>query len=203
MVWLHWRALLFKSAVTLVLLFFLAWAERPALGDFLRLEPTADIDAMKAGNVPFSLDNLARDDERLALVARIDPTNPVVPEYQAQIALIQARVARLDPLQSAGYLALALDDYRHALALRPNSGYLWAGRMTAASALSQAQDIPVPALRAEALQAMVHAVTLAPWEDAVLREVVSTGHDIGLPLTAEQQAALALATQHWLAHGNR
>ncbi len=197
-----WRSWALKSVLAAGLLGFLGWAERPALGDFMRLEPTTDIDAMKIGKIPFSFERLDRDDERLALAARIDPSNPEVPEYQAQIALIRARVARLDPLQSAGYLVLALKDYRHALTLRPNSGYLWAGRMTTAVALLQVDPSADPALRTEALESLRRAVTLAPWEDTVLREVVAAGSALGAAsMTPAQHDAWEQARRHLAQHG--
>jgi hypothetical protein len=75
----------------------------------------------------------------------------------------------------------AVKDFDAALALRPNSAYLWADRMTAGSLLLEANEkttadaslleheIPVIAI------ALRHATDLGPWEPKVLAQVIRVG----------------------------
>jgi len=87
----------------------------------------------------------------------------------------------LSPLLQAKFIHEAIDYFDIAIALRPNSAYLWAGRMTAGSMLLEinaksgrdkqfaAQELSMIAT------ALRHAGELGPWEPNVLTQMVRVG----------------------------
>ncbi len=200
----HWPSWGIKIVITLGLLGFLWGAERQALGDFLRLEPTTDIDAYKLGRMDLPPERLEADEARLELTRRVDPDNPVVPEYLAQIALIRARRAFPDTPRQRHFLEVALTHYQRALELRPNSGYVWAGKMTTLYDLLQADNLlpePRPAAEVQALhqailEALRRAFPLAPWEMSVLQQVVRVGQGLDHTLTPSDRALVHQAEAH-------
>lgn len=177
---------LMRSLLTVLLLAVAYFIGRVGLADFLRLEPTTYIDHVKEGKVRLSMEKLAQARTRLILVGHIDSTNPIVPEYLAQIAYIRAGYSGFDKELQRGYLREALDEYDSAIRLRPNSGYLWAGSMTVMYQLrsletaADAQELTVVPADSDTqwrqmMVAMKHAIQLAPWERGVLAQVIVVG----------------------------
>lgn len=176
---------LMRSLLTVLLLAVAYFIGRVGLADFLRLEPTTYIDHVKEGKVRLSMEKLAQARTRLVLVERIDSSNPIIPEYLAQIAYFRAGYSGFDKELQRAYLREALEEYDSAIRLRPNSGYLWAGSMTVMHQLrsldesADAQGLTVK-LESDAqwhqmMVAMKHAIQLAPWERGVLAQVIMVG----------------------------
>jgi len=149
---------------------------RSGAADFLRLEPCAYLDSVQnAGKRPDPA-LLGRARERLELARSLDPGNPVVHEYLALVDVHRARLVAGDAALRGGYLESAETHYAAALALRPNSAYLWAGVAAVRSALLH--DAGVQASRGSAITAgeargyeaaASRAMILGPWEPGVLR----------------------------------
>lgn len=187
-----WRRLL-ASAV----LVGFAWiAGRQALGGFLALAPSAYLaDAQLPTARPRRAD-LEQAIAELRLAGAVDPRNPQVQAGLGQATLLLAR-------QAAGARRLRLVDaalahYRSALALRPDSPYLWAALMTALDLRGALQPLAA-AQRAELSQAMSRAVRLGPWEPDVLQQVVDVGPRRFAALTPAARHALEQAAQHTVA----
>lgn len=171
---------LIKSFLTVVLLAVAFFIGRVGLADFLRLEPTTYIDQLNQGKARLSMERLARSRERLLLVRHIDAKNPIIPEYLAQVSYIRAGYSGFDKELQRNYLHDALREYGLALELRPNSGYLWAGKMTVMHLLATLQDKTVASVTSDPqweqmMAAMKHAIQLAPWERGVLRQILVVG----------------------------
>ena len=157
---------------------------RAGVADFLRLQPCTYLDhVQRAGARPDpAILGAARD--RLELARTVDPGNPVIHEYLAIVYFHRAHLVAGDPALRRGYLESARTYYEAALALRPHSGYLWAGIMAVHAALLQAQPSGGVAGAAEHVDedglghlgvALRHALRLAPWEPQVLKAVATTG----------------------------
>lgn len=181
----HRGQLLVKLGLTLMLLVVVVFIGRVGVADFLRLEATTYVDKFNEGRVRPSMERLAKARERLLLARRVDPNNPIIPEYLAQISYIRAAHSSMDKESQRGYLNDALREYQQALALRPNSGYLWAGEMTVIHLLmtldEHAEDQPIIPTAGDSqwrqlVLAMGHAIQLAPWEPGVLRQVLVVGN---------------------------
>jgi hypothetical protein len=180
-----------------LLLLACAWgAARQALGDFIGLAPASRLERLQRGDVPATGAELAAIRAGLSRARWIDPSNPYLSEYLARTALLQAGARGTNSAARRDALGAALADYRQALLLRPNSGYLWAGEMLALDRLDRA-GAPLPPQAAAALRSdLARAVRLAPWEKPVLDEVMEVGIPRAHSLDAAQRAALMLAAQH-------
>lgn len=198
---------LVNLVLTLVLLIVVVFIGRVGVADFLRLEATTYIDKFNEGQVRPSMEQLAKARQRLLLVRSIDPGNPVVPEYLAQVSYIRAAHSGMDKALQRGYLNDALREYQLALGLRPNSGYLWAGKMTVMQLLMSldesdgAEDKPAmpTALGSDWVQmmeAMKHAIQLAPWEPGVLRQVMVVGGKYSSALGDEERQLFDFAKRN-------
>ena len=191
------RVLWPRIAASLVLLLFAAWAGRQALGNFLQLAPADYIDRVLAGRAPALPAQLALARAQLERACRIDPGNPYAWEYLAQTALLVARQPHADVTAA---LRDAENDYRRALVLRPNSGYLQAGDMTSLYLLSRETALTAPQAR-RMHDAMIAAVRMAPWEKQVLSQVMDVAIGERASLDAGQRAALQIAAQHLILLG--
>lgn len=173
--------LLFKIVFTLLLLPALIYLARAGVADFLRLEPCAYLEAVQKGKERVVPAELLRSRERLLLARSWDASNPIIPEYLGQIAIIRAQLVTLSPSLQAIFFREAIAEFKAGIALRPNSAYLWADRMTAGSSLLEAnakagRDAAlVEGELAEISRALRHANELAPWEPKVLAQLVRVG----------------------------
>ena len=171
--------LLVKIALTILILSGMVWLARAGVADFIRLRPCAYIDGLAGGTVafdPVELDN----SRRLLLLARSwDPANPVIPEYLGQIDFRLAGLVAFSPAMQATFLRKVIADYDDAIALRPNSAYLWAARMTAGSRLLQVKVLanePVDETELKRISlALERAAILDPWNPSVLQQIVDVG----------------------------
>lgn len=172
-------AFLIKIALTLLVLISLYWLTRVGVADFIRLRPCAYIDSLGKGSV--QMDPVTLDQSRaLLLLARTwDPGNPVVPEYLAQTDFILAQMLNFNPALQADFLRKAIVNFDLAIALRPNSAYLWAARMTTGDWLLQLnRKLALPVDRVELARvelSLKRAAVLDPWNPLVLRQVVTVG----------------------------
>ncbi len=186
-----WRRLLLSA----LLLGFVWFAGRQALGNYLALAPRAYLaDAQLPGAKPARADL----DAAVVQLQRAGAVDPGDPDIAAGLG--QARLLLAAQVAGAPRLALldaALRDYRRATALRPNSPYLWAALMSTLYARGKLQPLS-RAQGAELAQALRRAVRLGPWEPDVLLEVISVGPAAYAALDARARAALQLAAQHAL-----
>lgn len=177
-----------KIVITLLLLPVLVYLAKVGVADFLRLSPCAYVEAVQKGTVRLDPAELVRARERLLTARAWDPGSPIVPEFLGQIALMRTRLVDFSPNLQLVFLREAVDEFQHAIDLRPNSAYLWAARMTAgswlldATARSQGGGAPLnkdDALVARELSvmstAMQRANVLGPWEPSVLQQIVIVG----------------------------
>lgn len=173
--------LLFKIIFTLLLLPALIYLARAGVADFLRLEPCAYLEAVQEGKERVIPAELLRSRERLLLARSWDASNPIIPEYLGQIAIVRAQLVTLSPSLQAVFFREAIAEFNTGIALRPNSAYLWADRMTAGSSLLEAnakagRDAAlVEGELAEISRALRHANELAPWEPKILAQLVRVG----------------------------
>lgn len=173
--------LLFKIIFTLLLLPALIYLARAGVADFLRLEPCAYLEAVQEGKERVIPVELLRSRERLLLARSWDASNPIIPEYLGQIAIVRAQLVTLSPSLQAVFFREAIAEFNTGIALRPNSAYLWADRMTAGSSLLEAnakagRDAAlVEGELAEISRALRHANELAPWEPKILAQLVRVG----------------------------
>ena len=187
-----------RLAASLILLLFAAWAGRQALGDFLQLAPANTIDRILASTQPLRAPELTQARAELVRAASVDPRNPYAWEYLAQSSLL---AARLPQANVSSVLLEAADEYHRAIGLRPNSGYLQAGEMTALYLLSRRQPLTEPQARRLRV-AMIAAVRMAPWERQVLSQVLDVALGEGSNLNPGQRAALQVAAQHLMLLGS-
>lgn len=170
---------LIKIILTLVVLTFLYWLTRVGVADFIRLRPCLYIDSLGKGSVQLNPVTLDQSRELLLLAHTWDPQNPVVPEYLAQTDFILARMLGFNPAMQANFLRKAIVNYDLATALRPNSAYLWAARMTTGNWLLQVnRQLALPVDRVELARvefSLKRAAVLDPWNPSVLRQVVTVG----------------------------
>ncbi|WP_035384809.1 hypothetical protein [Ferriphaselus sp. R-1] len=196
-----------KLVLTLVLLAVVVFIGRVGVADFLRLEATTYIDKFNEGRIRLSMEQLAKARQRLLLVRSIDPGNPVVPEYLAQVSYIRAAHSGINKELQREYLSDALREYQLALGLRPNSGYLWAGKMTVMQLLMSLDETVGPEGRpamptgfgpnwVQMMAAMKHAIQLAPWEPGVLRQIMFIGDKYSLVLAGEDRQLFDLAKRN-------
>lgn len=124
--------------------------------------------------------------DRLVLAGKFDPDNPITQEYLGIVYFREAVIAAADLPRRISDLETARDYYKKALALRPNSGYLWAGMAAVSGALLETRSSKssnsaagVDGAMANDLrdlkQALAYAARLAPWEPVVLSNVVKIG----------------------------
>ena len=173
--------LLKKIVFTLLLLPALFYLTKVGVADFLRLAPCAYVEAVQKREVRLDPAELVRMRERLLTARAWDSGNPIVPEYLGQIALMRSQLVSFSPKLQLIFLREAVDEFQRAIALRPNSAYLWAARMTAGSGLLEANaqvkmDDALTKRELSAMSIAIHrASILGPWEPSVLQQVVSVG----------------------------
>lgn len=178
---LVWRWLLTAGIVLLV--FNLS---RAGIADFLRLEPCAYLDRVQVSAKRPDPARLGAARDRLELARKFDPDNPIIHEYLGIVYFHRAGIVASDLPLRIGYLETARNYYETALALRPNSGYLWAGMIAIRGALLDSRLSPSAQPADDAArtgmddlhglgQALQHATRLAPWEAPVLNIVMKTG----------------------------
>ncbi len=159
----------------------LFYLTKVGVADFLRLAPCAYVEAVQKNEVRLDPAELVRMRERLLFARAWDASNPIVPEFLGQIALIRSRLVSFSPRLQLLFLREAVDEFQHAIDLRPNSAYLWAARMTAGSWLleTNANVGMGGALYQRELftigTAIRRASILAPWDPLVLQQIVSVG----------------------------
>lgn len=170
---------LFKVAVTLLVLPAVLWLTRIGVADFLRLEPGSYIEAVQKGSERLVPAELLASRERLLQARSWDTGNPLIPEYLGQIAVMRAQLVTLSPSLQAVFLREAIGEFEAAIALRPNSAYLWADRASAGSALLEADAGRDPLLAQRELPLVITAFSraskLGPWEPKVLDQLVRVG----------------------------
>lgn len=171
--------LLVKVTLTLLVLASLYWLARVGVADFIRLRPCAYIDSLGKGSVQLDPVTLDQSRELLLLARTWDPGNPVVPEYLAQTDFILAQMLNFNPALQADFLRKAIVNFDLAIALRPNSAYLWAARMTTGDWLLQLnRKLALPVDRVELARvelSLKRAAILDPWNPSVLRQIVTVG----------------------------
>jgi len=178
---MHKYGLLFKIIFTLLLLPGLVWLAKAGIADFLRLAPSNYIEDVLKGKERPGGALLLESREALLNARSWDTNNPLVPEYLGQIAIIRGQLISLSPLLQAKYFREAISDFDIALALRPNSAYLWADRMTAGSLILEinaktAHDEKLTEYELSRMEvALRHAGELGPWEPKVLAQLVRVG----------------------------
>ena len=176
------QRLLLRLVFAAAIVFAAFELSRTGIADFLRLEPCAYLDRVQAsGNRPDPA-RLAAARDRLVLAQKFDPDNPIIQEYLGIVYFHQAVIAVNDLPVRIGYLETAREYYKKALVLRPNSGYLWAGMASISGALleSRPSKSSVGAGGAandlrDLKQSLAYATRLAPWEPAVLSNIVKVG----------------------------
>lgn len=137
--------------------------------------------------------------ERLLLARSWDFNNPVIPEYLGQIEFMRAEIFSFSPAMQASFLREAIGDFDSAIALRPNSSYLWASRMTAGSRLLEADaklavnDAMVNAELSAIQTALRRAAALGPFEPRVLRQLISVGKLRYLEFSPENRSVIDAA----------
>lgn len=180
------RGLLLRWLLTAGIAFLAFELSRAGIADFLRLEPSAYLDSVQVSAKRPDPARLGAARDRLVLAREFDPDNPIIPEYLGIVYFHRANIVSGDQPLRIGYLETARDYYETALALRPNSGYLWAGMMAIRGALLDSRQsestYPIDDAGRAGLddlrglgQALRHAIRLAPWEAPVLNVVVRTG----------------------------
>ncbi len=178
--------LLLRWLLTAGIAFLALELSRAGIADFLRLEPCAYLDSIQASPKPPDPARLGAMRDRLVLAGKFDPDNPIIQEYLGIVYFHRAVIAVNDVPLRIGHLETARDHYKKALALRPNSGYLWAGMAVISGALLESRPLKssMSASGAEGAmandlrdlkQALTYATRLAPWEPGVLSNVIKTG----------------------------
>ena len=189
---LAWRRVLASA----VLLGFAWVAGRQALGSFLALAPSAYLARAQLPGAHPARADLLRAMAQFRRAGAIDPRNPQVPAGMGQASLLLARQAT--GAQRLRRIDAALADYRAALALRPDSPYLWAAVMSTLDAREAVQPLGAAGL-AELSHALRLAVRLGPWEPDVLQQVVDVGPRRYAALSPAARRALEQAAQHSVA----
>ncbi|MDD2720002.1 MAG: hypothetical protein PHH47_01685 [Gallionella sp.] len=169
-----------KILVTLLVLPGFVFLVKAGVADFLRLAPCSYIESIQHGARIYPTELFAAR-EQLLSARQWDASNPIVPEFLAQIALIRYRLVSFSPKLQEMFLNEAIDELQRAIELRPNLPHLWAARMTAASWLiaSNARGVVDEALVKRELAAIsiaLHqAYVLAPSEPMVLQQIAVVG----------------------------
>lgn len=180
------QGLLLRWLLTAGIAFLVFDLSRTGIADFLRLEPCAYLDSVQATAKRPDPARLGAARDRLALAWEFDPDNPIIHEYLGIVYFHRAGIVASDLPLRIGYLETARDYYAAALALRPNSGYLWAGMAVISGALLESRPSTSSELADGAggviandlrdlKQALAYATRLAPWEPSVLSNVVKIG----------------------------
>lgn len=152
----------------------MAYLGKVGIADFMRLEPCAYLDGVRASNTLPSPDRLEKARERLLLAQQIDSNNPIIPEYLGLVYYYRAQLSDFDAQLKRDFLESALSSYALAIKLRPNSGYLWSADMLLRQAL-MAATVPTQRDLESLFESMRHAARLAPWEPGVIQQVVLIG----------------------------
>ncbi len=165
-----------RAGMVTALMLAAIWFLRIGLADFMRLEPGTYLDAIRASNASPSQVRLEEVRARLLAAAALDPGNPVVQEYLGQVAFYGAILSLPDANLQQRHLREALESYEAAIALRPNSGYLWASMMLTRQALLDLSRSTSPeGGETRVVEAMRHAAQLAPWEPGIIEQIVWVG----------------------------
>lgn len=180
-----------RVAMTLVSALLMFEFIRLGLADFMRLQPGAYLDAIRSSNLRPSHSELEQARKRLVVARRLDPANPVIEEYLGQAAFYDAALAGPQGDAQQCYLAEALQRYRQAIRLRPNSGYLWASLMLTRYAMLGGH--PAAEQLGELAEAMRHAAQLAPWEPGVVEQIVWVGVPLYRELPAQERGLVDAA----------
>jgi len=177
--------LLKKILLALLLLPAMIYLTKVGVADFLRLAPCAYVEAVQKREIRLDPAELVRARERLIMARDWDSSNPDVPEFLGQIALMRSKLVDFSPRLQLIFLREAVQEFQYAVDLRPNSAYLWAARMTAGSWLLETnakidRDIDRDdGLAAHELsvmsQAMQRADILAPWDASILQQILRVG----------------------------
>lgn len=191
-------------ATTIGLVLFMFELSRIGIADFMRLEPGAYLDAVRASNARPLPAKLAAAREHLLVARTLDPGNPIIPEYLGQISFYRATLSEFDAQLQQEYFKDALENYEAAIAIRPNSGYLWASVMITRQALldisRRVPDVQKNTMLAdnhsfsEVVDAMRHAAQLAPWEPGVIEQIIRVGTIHYPELSVQDQAVLDSAS---------
>ena len=191
--------LVFKLLLTLLLLVVMVYLARIGIADFMRLEPTAYVEDVQTGIERPGAARLQEARQQLLDARDWDAGNPLIPEYLGQVAIIRAQLISLSPLLQEKLFREAIENFDTALALRPNSAYLWADRMTAGSLLLEAKErtsvddkLVEHELSVIAI-ALRHAADLGPWEPKVLVQLVRVGRLRYEALSEESRALIVAA----------
>lgn len=180
------RGLLLRWLLTAGIAFLAFELSRTGIADFLRLAPCAYLDRFQASAKPPDPARLEAARDRLAFAGKLDPDNPIIQEYLGIVYFREAVISASDLSRRISDLETARGHYKKALALRPNSGYLWAGMAAVSGALLESRPLISSKLAAGAdgavandlrdlKQALAYATRLAPWEPVVLSNVVKIG----------------------------
>jgi len=151
------------------------------VADFLRLAPCAYVEAVQKREIRLDPAELVRARERLIMARDWDSSNPDVPEFLGQIALMRSKLVDFSPRLQLIFLREAVQEFQYAVDLRPNSAYLWAARMTAGSWLLETnakidRDDGLVAHELSVMsQAMQRADLLAPWDASILQQMLRVG----------------------------
>ena len=129
-----------KIVLTFLLLSALFWLAKVGIADFLRLGPCRYIEDVQTGKERLVPAQLLLLREQLLTARSWDPSNPLIPEYLGQFEIIRAQLISSSPILQAKYFRVAIVDFEAAIAVRPNSAFLWADRMTAGSLLLEANE---------------------------------------------------------------
>ena len=170
-----------KIVLTFLLLSALFWLAKVGIADFLRLGPCRYIEDVQKGKERLVPAQLLLLREQLLTARSWDPSNPLIPEYLGQFEIIRAQLISSSPILQAKYFRVAIVDFEAAIAVRPNSAFLWADRMTAGSLLLEANEKaglnnPFAAHElSEIVIALRRATELGPWEPEVLEQVIRVG----------------------------
>ena len=174
--------LLLRWLLTAGIVFLTFELSRTGIADFLRLEPCAYLDSIQVSPKPPDPARVEAARDRLAFARKFDPDNPIIQEYLGVVHFRLAVAAVNDLPRRISYLEAARDAYKQALALRPNSGYLWAGMAAVSGALLESRPPTSSELSGSAdgdlrdlKRALAYATRLAPWEPVVLSNVIKIG----------------------------
>lgn len=173
------RVLLIKMVITSLILSATVYLSRVGMAEFIRLRPCAYIDALNEGKVVLDPVELDRSRVLLLEAKSWDESNPVVHEYLAQTDFQLAKLVVFSPVMQENFLRNALQNLDAAIALRPNSAYLWAARMTMGSWLLELKEKMNETAEKNELAGIEHALkraaVLDPWEPSVLLQIIKVG----------------------------